>query len=130
VHDNDALAAVGAVMEPAAWTALTDGCTCDELHAVTTAYQVAAGHGFVSQTASPKEAAATLVRCEARIAVKKCRDKGLTPFQLEAVAIEAVLDLIARSIRQQNKKDQPMSTSNNQLPTGAAATTGVCARER
>jgi len=90
-------------MEPAAWTALTDGCTCDELHAVSTAYRFACEQGFVRARAAPSNPAATLVRCEARVAVKKCRDKCLTAFQLETVAVEAVRALIER----QHKKAKP-----------------------
>jgi len=93
---------------PSALSGLADGHSCAELLAVVAAFEFAREEGFVSSDMSAKNPTVTLVRCEARIALKKCRDLQLSAAALEVVAVQAVRELIDRSNRRiRHKKDRP-----------------------
>jgi len=75
---------------------LVEDLACDELHAVTAAFDLAREAGVIKPDMHHKHPTFTLVRCEARIAVRKVRGQGLDPHQLEQVAMTAVQALIDR----------------------------------
>lgn len=77
-----------------------DGLSCDELHAVASAFALAREAGLIAPQMSHKHPMVTLIRCEARIAVRKARGQALSPLQLEQLAMSAVNALMERRTRQ------------------------------
>lgn len=78
--------------------------SADELHAVATARELACEAGLIAPQMHHKHPTITLVRCEARIAVRKVRGQGLGPHQLEQVAMSAVQALIDRKHTKESKR--------------------------
>jgi len=86
---------------------LVGDLSCDELHAVATAYELARETGLIDPQMSHKHPTVTLVVCEARIAVRQVRGQGHGPQQLEHVAMAAMQALIERQAKQTTKETKP-----------------------
>jgi len=80
---------------------LVEDLSADELHAVATAFDLARETGLIDPQMSPRHPTVTLVRCEARIAVRRVRGQGHGPQQLEHIAMSAMQALIERQARKQ-----------------------------